>query len=168
MCSLGYFLLIAGQETPTRLISATLFRLLQGSAPRGWKDAASGTGSRDGQAYTGHRIIDPHMAPPCGAGHQAGNELIPVGTVILLELTGRHGTSSTVSAQACPRCRRIGFGLYAPASTDASGAKRAVEVCGAVGQLKLPGVVWPAPCRSWGIIIDIDAELPAGRAAQRR
>jgi cytochrome P450 len=36
ICSLGYFLLIAGQETTTQLISTTLFRLLEGSAPVGW------------------------------------------------------------------------------------------------------------------------------------
>ena len=33
ICSLGYFLLIAGQETTTQLISTALFRLLEGSAP---------------------------------------------------------------------------------------------------------------------------------------
>ncbi len=45
ICSLGYFLLIAGQETTTQLISTALFRLVEGSAPVAWKDAASEAGA---------------------------------------------------------------------------------------------------------------------------
>ena len=72
MCSLGYFLLIAGQETTTQLISTTLFRLLEGSAPVGWKEAA--TGSRRPGPWSGmcssHRIIRPHLAPRGSPRHR--------------------------------------------------------------------------------------------------
>ena len=47
ICSLGYFLLIAGQETTTQLISTTLFRLAEGSRGISWSEAASGPKARD-------------------------------------------------------------------------------------------------------------------------
>ncbi|WP_246848505.1 cytochrome P450 [Pseudarthrobacter sp. NIBRBAC000502772] len=94
ICSLGYFLLIAGQETTTQLISTTLFRLLEGSAPAGWKDAASDAGSR---AMVRHVLAMESSVPTWRrvAAHNTnlGEVLIPAGTEILLELSGNHITS---------------------------------------------------------------------------
>jgi cytochrome P450 len=107
MCSLGYFLLIAGQETTTQLISTTLFRLMEGSAPVGWKDAASEAGSK----ATVRHVLNSESSVPTWrrvAAHATdlGGELIPAGTEILLELSGNKITpasapgSQSRSAQA--------------------------------------------------------------------
>ncbi|MET3919151.1 cytochrome P450 [Arthrobacter sp. UYEF20] len=95
ICSLGYFLLIAGQETTTQLISTTLFRLLEGSAPVGWDDAASEAGSR---SMVRHVLATESSVPTwrrvAAQDTRLGGELIPTGAEILLELTGNHGTRS--------------------------------------------------------------------------
>lgn len=104
ICSLGYFLLIAGQETTTQLISTTLFRLLEGSAPVGWKDAA--TEARSGTIVR-HVLATESSVPTWRrvAAHNTslGGDLIPAGTEILLELSGNHITSpATPQSQPAP------------------------------------------------------------------
>ncbi|MCP8999359.1 cytochrome P450 [Pseudarthrobacter sp. RMG13] len=118
ICSLGYFLLIAGQETTTQLISTTLFRLLQGSAPVGWKDAATDAGSR---AMVRHVLTTESSVPTWRrvAAHDTdlGGGLISVGTEILLELSGNHITSPAALAsqpmpsEAARRGQSTGYGL---------------------------------------------------------
>ena len=94
ICSLGYFLLIAGQETTTQLISTTLFRLLEGSAPVGWNDAASEAGSRK---VVRHVLATESSVPTwrrvAAYDTNLAGGLIPAGTEILLELSGNHITS---------------------------------------------------------------------------
>jgi cytochrome P450 len=94
MCSLGYFLLIAGQETTTQLISTTLFRLLEGSAPVGWKEAASEAGAR---SVVRHVLATESSVPTWRrlAAHDTslGGNRIPAGTEILLELSGNQITA---------------------------------------------------------------------------
>ncbi len=95
ICSLGYFLLIAGQETTTQLTSTALFRLLDGSAPLGWTDAASEAGART----TARHVLATESSVPTWrrmAAHDTmlGGERIPAGTEILLELSGNHITQS--------------------------------------------------------------------------
>jgi cytochrome P450 len=94
MCSLGYFLLIAGQETTTQLISTTLFRLLAGSAPVSWKDAASEAGSK---AMVRHVLTTESSVPTWRrvAAHDTdlGGAPIPAGAEILLELSGNRITA---------------------------------------------------------------------------
>ena len=101
ICSLGYFLLIAGQETTTQLISTTLFRLLEGSAPVGWKEAASKAGSA---SIVRHVLAAESSVPTWRrvAAHDTnlGGGPIPAGTQILLELSGNQITSQ---AAAGPR-----------------------------------------------------------------
>jgi cytochrome P450 len=98
ICSLGYFLLIAGQETTTQLISTTLFRLLEGSAPVDWKDAASEAGSK---AVVRHVLAAESSVPTWRrvAAHDTdlGGGLVPAGTEILLELSGNLITSQAAS-----------------------------------------------------------------------
>ena len=94
LCSLGYFLLIAGQETTTQLISTTLFRLLEGSSPVSWKDAATEAGSR---TMVRHVLATESSVPTWRrvAAHETklGEGLIPAGTEILLELSGNRITA---------------------------------------------------------------------------
>ena len=118
ICSLGYFLLIAGRETTTQLISTTLFRLLEGSAPVGWKDAASETGSG---AVVRHVLATESSVPTWRrvAAHDTNLDggLIPAGTEILLELSGNHITSpAALASQSMPsesvrRGQSIGYAL---------------------------------------------------------
>jgi cytochrome P450 len=118
ICSLGYFLLIAGQETTTQLISTTLFRLLAGSAPVGWKDAASEAGSR---AMVRHVLAAESSVPTWRrvAAHDTnlGGSPIPAGTEILLELSGNQITASAETGslpgplQAGRRGPTAGYGL---------------------------------------------------------
>ncbi|MEO5321148.1 cytochrome P450 [Arthrobacter sp. CC3] len=94
ICSLGYFLLIAGQETTTQLISTTLFRLVEGSSPTSWRDAASEAGSR---TMVRHVLATESSVPTWRriAAHDTnlGDDMIPAGAEVLLELSGNHTTS---------------------------------------------------------------------------
>ncbi|WP_311764413.1 cytochrome P450 [Arthrobacter ipis] len=93
MCSLGYFLLIAGQETTTQLISTTLFRLLEGASPVDWKEAASESGA----SSVVRLVLATESSVPTWrrvAAHDTslGGSRIPAGTEILLELSGNRIT----------------------------------------------------------------------------
>lgn len=107
ICSLGYFLLIAGQETTTQLISTTLFRLLERSAPVGWNDAASEAGSRK---VVRHVLANESSVPTwrriAAYDTNLAGGLIPAGTEILLELSGNRITSpagpESLPARAAP------------------------------------------------------------------
>ena len=118
ICSLGYFLLIAGQETTTQLISTALFRLLHGSAPLGWTNAASEAGAR---TIIRHVLTTESSVPTwrrvAAQDTLLGGERIPAGAEILLELTGNHITRPTQSggwppqAQTAPPKPSTAFGL---------------------------------------------------------
>lgn len=89
ICSLGYFLLIAGQETTTQLISTALFRLLEGSLPWSWTAAATEEGARAAI----RRTLTTESSVPTwrrtttqDISHKG--QIIPAGTEILLELSG--------------------------------------------------------------------------------
>lgn len=94
ICSLGYFLLIAGQETTTQLISTAFFRLAEGSAGFAWKDAASGSTARD---LIRHVLATESSVPTwrrvAAQDTTLNGEHVPAGAEILLELTGNHGSS---------------------------------------------------------------------------
>ena len=115
ICSLGYFLLIAGQETTTQLISTTLFRLLEGSAPVGWQDAASTAGSTEAVRH----VLAAESSVPTWrrmAAHDTdlGGGLIPAGTEILLELSGNQFTppeTRPTSPQQARGGQSTGYGL---------------------------------------------------------
>lgn len=89
ICSLGYFLLIAGQETTTQLVSTTLFRLLEGSGPSTWRDA---TAWESAGRMVWHVLATESSVPTWRRTSVqetiAAGQLIPAGTEILLELTG--------------------------------------------------------------------------------
>ena len=106
MCSLGYFLLIAGQETTTQLISTTLFRLLEGSAAALWKDAASEAGAR---SVIRHVLATESSVPTWRrvAAHDTdlGGDHVPAGTEILLELSGNRITATAGFGNPGPQSR---------------------------------------------------------------
>ncbi|MEV8132878.1 cytochrome P450 [Pseudarthrobacter oxydans] len=118
ICSLGYFLLIAGQETTTQLISTTVFRLLEGSAPLTWGDAASEAGSR---TIVRHVLATESSVPTwrrvAAKDTTLDGELIPAGTEILLELSGNHITSpaepasQSMPSEAARRGQSTTYGL---------------------------------------------------------
>jgi cytochrome P450 len=92
LCSLGYFLLIAAQETTTQLISTTLFRLLDNTAAVSWHDAASRTGA----TAAVHNVLITESSGPTARrivrkDTFLGEQFLPIGAEILLELTGNHG-----------------------------------------------------------------------------
>jgi cytochrome P450 len=109
--SLGYFLLIAGQETTTQLISTSLFRLLEGSAPVGWKDAASQSGSK---SMVRHVLATESSVPTWRrvAAHDTnvGGDVIPAGAEILLELSRNHITSPAEPESLPPAAQAAGGG----------------------------------------------------------
>ncbi|RAM37520.1 cytochrome P450 [Arthrobacter globiformis] len=103
MCSLGYFLLIAGQETTTQLISTTLFRLLEGAAPVDWKEAASEAGAK---SAVRHVLATESSVPTWRrvAAHDTdlGGDRIQAGTEILLELSGNRITGGGTPSDPSP------------------------------------------------------------------
>jgi cytochrome P450 len=111
MCSLGYFLLIAGQETTTQLISTVLFRLLEGDTPVRWKEAASDAGA---QTVVKHVLATESSVPTWRrvAAHDTtlGGGRIGAGTEILLELSGNR-----ITAGAEPGSRPGGHSGHSPA-----------------------------------------------------
>ncbi|MFJ5955291.1 cytochrome P450 [Paenarthrobacter sp. NPDC092416] len=92
ICSLGYFLLIAGQETTTQLISTTLFRLAEGSRGISWGEGSSALKARD---LVRHVLATESSVPTWRRIAARDTELngrpIKAGEEILLELTGNHG-----------------------------------------------------------------------------
>jgi cytochrome P450 len=95
ICSLGYFLLIAGQETTTQLISTALFRTIEGFAPVTWTEAAYSAHARSAIRH----ILATESSVPTWRRMAAKDtvldgQAIPAGAEILLELTGNHGEDS--------------------------------------------------------------------------
>ena len=92
ICSLGYFLLIAGQETTTQLISTTLFRLLEGSRGMAWEEASSGAKARD---IVRHILATESSVPTwrrvAARETELAGKTVSAGDEILMELTGNHG-----------------------------------------------------------------------------
>ncbi|WP_415853218.1 cytochrome P450 [Sinomonas sp. G460-2] len=91
ICSLGYFLLIAGQETTTQLISTVLFRVLEGSCSVTWAEASDPALAREAV----RRVLATESSVPtwrrvAARETELGGETIPAGAEILLELTGNH------------------------------------------------------------------------------
>ncbi|AIY00127.1 hypothetical protein ART_0528 [Arthrobacter sp. PAMC 25486] len=108
VCSLGYFLVIAGQETTSQLINTVLFRGLErtgvtesvagpaepGSAG-GWSALADPDAARDHvrNVLATESSVHTWRREALQDTHVAGRP-IPAGAEILLELTGRHPEQS--------------------------------------------------------------------------
>ncbi|ALE07954.1 cytochrome [Arthrobacter sp. ERGS1:01] len=103
VCSLGYFLVIAGQETTAQLINTALYRGLH--APDGWALLAEPDAARahvravlatESSVHTWRRAALRDT--------RVGTLEVPAGAEILLELTGRH------PADAAPTAYSLAFG----------------------------------------------------------
>ncbi|HEY8720967.1 cytochrome P450 [Pengzhenrongella sp.] len=99
LCSMGYFLLIAGQETTSQLIGTTLYRLLDGTSASSWHEAATSTGAT--AAVRG--VLAGESSVPTWRRVTANptwldGELLPAGAEILLELTGNHDDDARPTA----------------------------------------------------------------------
>lgn len=108
ICSLGYFLVIAGQETTSQLIATTLYRSLEN--PKLWRRLASGEGeavpmvrrvlATESSVFTWRRAVaqDTELN-----GHE-----LPAGAEILLELSGHHPRAAGPQAYSLA----FGYGLH--------------------------------------------------------
>lgn len=107
ICSLGYFLVIAGQETTSQLINIAFYRALQ--QPALWRELAQGASatsfvrsvlSTESSVHTWRRAV--------AVDTQLGGQTLPAGAEILLELSGNHPTDAAPTAYALA----FGHGLH--------------------------------------------------------
>lgn len=88
VCSLGYFLVIAGQETTSQLINTVLFRGLESG---GWAGLAEPEAARNHVRSVLATESSVHTWRRAALRDtQVAGQAIPAGAEILLELTGRH------------------------------------------------------------------------------
>ena len=107
--SIGYFLLIAAQETTSQLTSTTLFRVLDGTVGLGWETVGTRAGAsaairhvlaHESSGPTARRIVD--------LDTEFGGVVIPAGSEILLELTGNHD----IDAETTDYSLAFGSGMH--------------------------------------------------------
>ncbi len=156
VCSLGYFLVIAGQETTSQLINTALYRGIENPAriPGAWASLATpeaatahvrGVLATESSVHTWRRA----------ALHDtvlAGTEL-PAGAEILLELSGRHPADAGSTAYSLA----FGHGLH-----RCLGAKLAeLETALVVEEvaLALPGIRLAGPPPKWLALLSFQAPL---------
>ncbi|WP_426302405.1 cytochrome P450 [Arthrobacter sp. R-11] len=109
ICSLGYFLLIAGQETTTQLISTALFRLAEGSTGIAWDEASA----KDRATELVRSVLASESSVPtwrriASRDTELNGQPIPAGEEILLELTGNHGRPGAEPGPSGPGARGPG------------------------------------------------------------
>ncbi len=99
ICSLAYFLLIAGHETTTQLVSTILFRLAED--PVRWTCAATASGATEAvrQVLATESSVHTWRRVTTRAVDLDGDEL-PPGAEILLSLTGHPGDEATAYSLA--------------------------------------------------------------------
>ncbi|WP_026553884.1 cytochrome P450 [Arthrobacter sp. 35W] len=108
ICSLGYFLVIAGQETTSQLIATTLHRAVADSAT--WAAVAESedaAGAFVRSVLATESSVHTWRRATAHATELDGVEL-PAGSEILLELSGRHGEDSRPTAYSLA----FGYGLH--------------------------------------------------------
>lgn len=108
VCSLGYFLVIAGQETTAQLINTVLFRGLESAAR-----ATTGSWAALSEPEAARNHVRAVLATESSVhtwrraalrDTQVAGQAIPAGAEILLELSGRH------PGQAAPTAYSLAFG----------------------------------------------------------
>ena len=109
LCSLAYFLIIAGQETTTQLIGICLLRGLETPARR---EALTAGGEHAARDHVRTVLATESSVPTWRRiAHEAttlGGDAIPAGAEIVLELTGHHGPNPAPNAHALA----FGHGLH--------------------------------------------------------
>ncbi|MCG2621460.1 cytochrome P450 [Arthrobacter sp. I2-34] len=107
VCSLGYFLLIAGQETTALLIGTVLYRALQDS--EGWRRlAAGGSGTPLVRSVLATEPSVHTWRRACPQDTVLGGTKLPAGAEIVLELAGHHPEDAGPSAYSLS----FGYGLH--------------------------------------------------------
>jgi len=152
VCSLGYFLLIAGQETTALLINTALYRALQD--PAHWARLAGGGSARD--LVRAVLAAEPSVHTwrrACPRDTVLDGTALPAGSEILLELAGHHGPDAGPTAYSLA----FGHGLH-----RCLGAKLAeLETVLAVEETAraLPGVRLCGPEPEWLRLLSFQAPL---------
>jgi cytochrome P450 len=158
ICSLGYFLLIAGQETTTQLISTALFRLAEGSAGVAWDEASA----KDKATELVRQILANESSVPtwrrvASRNTELNGHAVRAGEEILLELTGNH-----TAEQGTPGTRgRLPYGLaFGSGIHRCLGAKLAELEAAVVVQetaAALPGARLHGPEPAWIRLLSFQA-----------
>ncbi|EMY32534.1 cytochrome P450 [Arthrobacter crystallopoietes BAB-32] len=107
ICSLGYFLVIAGQETTAQLIATASYRALQ--EPGRWRQlAAGGSGRQFVQHVLGTESSVHTWRRATARDTELGGTQLPAGAEILLELSGHHPPDAAATAYSLA----FGHGLH--------------------------------------------------------
>jgi cytochrome P450 len=157
-CSLGYFLVIAGQETTSQLINTALYRGIgarsQGLAGRRWADLANGDAASahvrqvlatESSVHTWRRaalrdtILD--------------GTALPAGAEILLELSGRH------PADAAPTAYSLAFGHGLHRCLGAKLAELETVLVVQAAAQALPGLRLSGPPPQWLRLLSFQTPL---------
>lgn len=108
VCSLGYFLFIAGQETTSQLMSIVYYRALQ--SPGSWQ--ALSDGSLSAQSFVREVLATQSSVHTwrrvAARDTQLGGTALPAGAEILLELSGHHPPGAAETAYSLA----FGHGLH--------------------------------------------------------
>lgn len=108
VCSLGYFLVIAGQETTSQLINTALYRGI-GLGAAGWQELAGDEGaSRHVRAVLAAESSVHTWRRAALHATELNGVALPAGAEILLELSGRHGPDAQPTAYSLA----FGHGLH--------------------------------------------------------
>jgi cytochrome P450 len=103
VCATGYFLLIAGQETTSMLISTILWRLL--GDPSAWRSAREPeTVVRAVESALQEESSVPTWRRTARDSTELGQAQVPAGAELLLTLTGRGGDSDLAFGVGVHRC----------------------------------------------------------------
>ena len=155
VCSLGYFLVIAGQETTSQLINTALFRGLEGAGGgTGW----AGLGEPGAAAAHVKHVLATESSVHTWrraalADTQVDGATVPAGAEILLELTGRHPDTAGATAYSMA----FGYGLH-----RCLGAKLAEMETSLVLEetaRSLPGLALAGPDPQWLRLLSFQAPL---------
>ena len=154
ICSLGYFLLIAGQETTTQLISTVLFRVLEGSCPASWAEASDPGRARDAVRHVlAIESSVPTWRRVAPRETTLGGERIPAGAEILLELTGNHGPAGS----GRPTDYGLAFGSGVHRCLGAKLAELEAAVVVRETAAALPGIRLADPAPEWLRLLSFQA-----------
>lgn len=156
ICSLGYFLLIAGQETTTQLISTALFRLAEGSAGVAWDKAAA----KDKATELVRSVLADESSVPtwrrvASRDTELNGVAIRAGEEILLELTGNHRPEARTTKGPLPYGLAFGSGIHRCLGAKLAELEAAVVVQETAAAL--PGVGLHGPEPEWIRLLSFQA-----------
>lgn len=165
ICSLGYFLVIAGQETTSLLISTALYRGIQkGSYPDApaWADLAEPAAAAahvlnvlatESSVHTWRRAVAQNTT--------LGGLELPAGAEILLELSGHH------PADASPTAYSLAFGHGLHRCLGAKLAEMEAALVVEETARALPGLELAGPEPEWLRLLSFQAPLTVNVAVRK-